>query len=194
MPRKPSAVAHQKVLKAALQLVAHRGIDATSMDAVAQKSGVSKATIYNHWPDKDALLLEMMVQSYGLHSRPKFDTGHARTDMISVLAYRPPENADVRERILPHFMAYSARNRAFGVAWRRSVMEPAFRDLRRLIERGIEEGSLSPDLNMDLALGLLLGPMLYWHMLRKEGTSEDPRQLAEGVVDAFWKAFSARKR
>ena len=48
MPRTRSADAHRKVLDAALELFAERGIDATSMDAIAEASGVSKATIYKH--------------------------------------------------------------------------------------------------------------------------------------------------
>ncbi|MBV8904184.1 MAG: helix-turn-helix transcriptional regulator, partial [Acidobacteriia bacterium] len=46
MPRPRSAKSHRKVLDAALSLVSERGIEATSMDAIAEASGVSKATIY----------------------------------------------------------------------------------------------------------------------------------------------------
>src|SRR5581483_1503271 len=119
-----SASAHQKVLDAALALVAERGVDATSMDAVAKISGVSKATIYKHWADKDALLLEIMAEANCLHKRPKFDSGNTRDDMVAVLTYRPPEHVDTRERIMPHFMAYSARNPAFSDAWKNMVMKP----------------------------------------------------------------------
>ena len=108
MPRTRSASAHHKVLDAALELVAEHGVDATSMDAIARRSGVSKATIYKHWADKDALLLEMMADVNGLHTRPPFDSGNTRADMVAVLSYRPRENAEMRERIMPHFVAYSA--------------------------------------------------------------------------------------
>lgn len=194
MPRTRSASAHHKVLRAALELVAERGVDGTSMDAVACKSGVSKATIYKHWSDKEALLLEMLAEAAGLRSRPKFDTGDAKADMVAVLAYRHPEDAEVRERILPHFVAHSARNRAFGLAWRETVLEPPLRDLRRLINRGIRSGELSPAMDVDLSLGLLLGPMLYWHIFLKDSSCEDRQRLAEGVVDAFWKAFARKPR
>ena len=40
------------MLEASLSLFAKDGIDATSMDAIAEVSGVSKATIYKHWHDK----------------------------------------------------------------------------------------------------------------------------------------------
>src|SRR5215468_10574578 len=101
MARSPSAAAHKKVLKAALELVAEHGIDGTSMDAVARESGVSKATIYKHWADKEALLLEMLAEASGLHSRPKFDNGATRNDLVDLLSYRPPEDREVRERLLP---------------------------------------------------------------------------------------------
>lgn len=163
------------------------------MDAVANKSGVSKATIYKHWADKDALLLEMMAFVNGLHTRPVFDSGNTRADMIALLGYRPSEHADIRERIMPHLVAYSASNVAFGTAWRNMVMEPPRRELKRLMHSGMDKGELSPELDPDLSLALLLGPVLYWHVFLKR-TSVDTKALAEGVVDAFWKAFGVKKR
>jgi AcrR family transcriptional regulator len=191
VPRTRSASAHQKVLHAALELLAERGVDATSMDAIAQRAGVSKATIYKHWADKDALLLEVMADIHGLHRRPAFDTGDVRADMIAVLSYRP-EGSEVRERIMPHFMAYSARNPSFGNAWRHMVMEPPRQELKRLIKRGIEAGELPARLDRELCLALLLGPMMYWHVFLRR-SAENPKDLAQGVVDAFWKAFGINK-
>src|ERR1043165_1069640 len=136
MPRTRSASAHRKVLDAALELVAESGIEGASMDAIAGRSGVSKATIYKHWKDKDALLLEMLEVLNGLKDRPSFDSGNTRADMVAVLAYRPPENAEQRERIVPHLVAYSASNVQFGSMWRNKVMEPPRRELRHLLRQG----------------------------------------------------------
>ena len=191
MARTRSLSAHQKVLDAALELVAELGVEATSMDAIARKSGVSKATIYKHWADKDALLLEMMAMAAGLHTRPKFDSGDVRADMIAVLAYRPKENADVRERLLPHFNAYSVKNHQFGHAWRAMSMEPPRKELRHLLAIAIQNGELPAMLDVDLSLALLIGPVIYWHVFLKRDVA-DPQALAEGVVDAFWRAFSIR--
>jgi AcrR family transcriptional regulator len=189
MARTRSASAHRRVLAAALELVAERGIEATSMDAVARQSGVSKATIYKHWTDKDALLLEMLATMHGLRDRPSFDSGNTRADLIAVLAYRPKGDAEMRERIMPHFAAYSAANSAFGIAWRNTVMEPPRRELRHLLEQGIEKGELSPRLDMDVSLAILLGPMLYWYIFLRR-TAEDPKSLATAIVDTFWRAFA----
>jgi AcrR family transcriptional regulator len=192
MARTQSASAHQKVLKATLELVAKRGIDATSMDAVARESGVSKATIYKHWADKEALLLEMLAWVSGLKDRPAFDTGDTKADVVAVLTYRPKENAEWRESITPQFAAYGATNISFGIAWRHMVMEPPRRELRLLLQAGIQRGELVATLDMEMALAQLLGPILYWHIFLKK-TSSDPNALAEGIVAAFWSAFGVKK-
>jgi AcrR family transcriptional regulator len=111
MPRTRSESAHKKAIDAALKLVAERGVDGASMDAVAALSGVSKATIYKHWTDKAALLLEIMLVIHGLQERPDFDSGDTRASLMAVLSYRPREYAGMRERIMPHFAAYSFARR-----------------------------------------------------------------------------------
>src|ERR1700710_1853744 len=90
MARPRSAQAHTKVLNAAVELFSERGIDATSMDAIAETSGVSKATIYKHWPDKDNLCLEVLSYLHGLDEEPPvFNSGDYRADLIAQLQYQP---------------------------------------------------------------------------------------------------------
>jgi AcrR family transcriptional regulator len=194
MPRPKSVLAHGEVLKAAIALMADRGIDATSMDAIAQRAGVSKATIYNHWHDKEALLLEAMADLHGHHERPTFNSGDTRADMIAVLAYQPPRSrAELQRKITPHLIAYSARHTKFGDAWRHQAMEPPRRELTRLIEQGVKRGELLPQPDMSFSLSLLLGPVLYRHIFLRSETSLAER-LPERVVDAFWLAFQKRTK
>jgi AcrR family transcriptional regulator len=173
-------------------LMAERGIDGTSMDSIAEVSGVSKATIYKHWKDKDELLMEVMAELNGLHTRPAFNSGDTRADMVAVLSYQPQERGDLRERITPHFIAYAARNPTFGAAWRSRAMEPPRRELKALLTSGMKKGEFPRGLDLELSLYLLLGPMLYWYVLRKN-TGEDVRPLAEGVVEAFWRAYGRKQ-
>jgi AcrR family transcriptional regulator len=50
----------RQVLTAARALFTKHGFDATSMDAIAQEAGVSKATLYVHFASKDDLLLALV--------------------------------------------------------------------------------------------------------------------------------------
>jgi AcrR family transcriptional regulator len=189
MVRPRSARAHDDVLDAALKLFADHGIDATSMDAIAHASGVSKATIYKHWPDKDALCLEVLASAHGRDAGPSdFDSGDLRADLIAVLSRQPPErHAELRMRMMPHLMAYAARNPAFGKAWQACVFEPPRAELTRALGRGRARGQLPRALDVDLAIALLLGPMMYGHLLKRMN-KETPEELPELVVDAFMKS------
>jgi AcrR family transcriptional regulator len=205
MARPRSERAHERVLEAATTLFGERGLDATSMDAIAEASGVSKATIYNHWPDKDALCLEVMTRVYGVDRPPA--AGSASTDvraaLVELIAQQPfgggadrspivladPATIQQAMRMRMHLMAYAARNPAFGQAWRARVFDPPRLRLAELLERAIAEGQLPPTLDRELAVALLLGPMMYRHVLTL-ARAEAPRNLAEQVVGAFWRAHA----
>jgi len=190
LQRPRSRRAHDKVLDSAIALFADNGIDATSIDSIAAHSGVSKATIYKHWSDKNALCLEAMGRIHGLdREAPKFDSGDLKQDFIDLLNHKPSEDqAQLRERLLPHLIAYGARNPEFGFAWRTRVMEPARKQATALLDRGIGQGVFPADLDKVVGLSLLLGPMVYKHIFRS--VTPPPANLAEAVVEAFWRAFA----
>jgi AcrR family transcriptional regulator len=191
MVRPRSIEAHEKVLNAALNLFAERGIEATSMDSIAQASGVSKATIYNHWVDKEALLLEVMLMVNGLDREPEdIDSGDLQRDLTTVLTRKPPDKFDeARNRMTPSLIAYSAIHPEFGKAWRHRVMEPPRQCLKRVLRRGISRGLLPGNLDLEAAMALLLGPMLYAHVFHKEQHPNAP-DLGPMTAQAFWRAHS----
>jgi len=189
MSRGLSARAHSKVLESATELFAERGIDATSVDAIASASGVSKATIYKHWVDKDALCLEVMQFVHELDDGPpEVDSGDLRADLIAFLKYEPSrKKAAITKKLMPHLIAYSARNEEFGRAWKTRVMDRARTSLKMLLRRGVNRGIFPAVLDEDLGVALLLGPMLYRHIF---GSSVSLDWLADGAVDSFWRAHA----
>lgn len=195
MARSRSSEAHDKVLRAALALFAERGIDATSMDAIAQASGVSKATIYNHWADKEKLLMEVMEMIHGLDREPEdVDTGDILRDLTYVLTRRPPDEFEaVRTRLMPAMIAYSAVHHEFGKAWRHRVMEPARQCIRRILRNGMSRGSLRQDLDIEVAISLLLGPVLYTHIFQKDHSPKAP-DIGPQAAEAFWRAHSQLRK
>jgi AcrR family transcriptional regulator len=195
MARPRSERAHEQVLEAALELFSEQGIDATSMDAIAEASGVSKATIYKHWSDKDALCLEAMAYAHGLDEEPpQFLDDEVGAAMIKVLSHRPREEyAERRARLMPHFLAYATRNPDFGMAWRSRALEPPRRYLKQILKRGVEEGLFPADLNYDLSMALLIGPIMYGYFLSPTKNKALPDGLPEQVVEAFLNAHAVTK-
>src|SRR6202453_1705134 len=190
MARQRSEEAHERVLRAALGLFGERGIDATSMDRITQASGVSKATIYHHWPNKEALLMDVMLMVNGLDRDPEdIDSGDLCADLATVLSRRPPDEFDAaRERMMPTMIAYSAVHREFGEAWRHRVMEPSRVLLKRILRRGIKRGLLPSSLDMDMCMALLLGPVLYGHIFHRADLAGS-RDFGSKAAESFWRAY-----
>jgi AcrR family transcriptional regulator len=193
MARQRSQEAHERVLQAALDLFAGRGIDGTSMDAITQSAGVSKATVYNHWPNKEALLIDVMLMVNGLDRDPEdVDSGDLCKDLATVLTRRPPDAFDAaRDRMMPAMIAYSAVHHEFGEAWRHRVMEPSRVCLKRILRRGIKRGLLPATLDMDTAMALLLGPPLYGHVFHKEAHTA-AFDFGRIAAESFWRAHHVK--
>ena len=194
MPRPRSALAHKKVVDAAVELFSERGIDATSMDAIAEASGVSKATIYKHWPDKDSLCLEAMGYLHGLDEEPPiFDSGDYRADLIAQLQYHPATDRQaLREKMMPQMIAYASRNQVLGAAWRARVVEPARVALANILKRGEKRGVLRRGIDPEIGIALLMGPMLYRRIFVQKLGQKGLNDLEVQVADAFLAAFGTR--
>jgi hypothetical protein len=127
-----------------------------------------------------------------LKTRPAFDSGDIRADMVAILAYQPNEHAELRARMMPQFLAYSAKHTEFGDLWRKRVMDPPRRELTSLIKTAIKLGDLEP-MDFEMALAQLLGPIIYWYVFLRR-SKDNARPLAESVVNAFWRAFASNRR
>jgi AcrR family transcriptional regulator len=188
MARTLSVAAHDKALEAAIELIADRGIDATRVDAIAQASGVSKATLYKHWKNRDELLLDAIGRVNEQY--PVFDSGDTRADLIAFLSYLVQRKRSERTaRMWPRIIAHGCLNSEFARLLRQRFTAPARERFIELLKRGIIRGDLPRDLDLDFARDMLIGPIMH---RRIQGTKAPP-DLPERVVDLFWFRFG-RKR
>jgi len=69
MPRRPEQFeelrekSREKILSAALELFANKGYDATSIESIAKKAGISKGLIYNYYDSKKDILLAIFYDA-----------------------------------------------------------------------------------------------------------------------------------
>ncbi len=186
MARTPSKEAHAKVLQAVLTLIGERGIEATSMDLIAATAQVSKATVYKHWPNKDALLVDAIrIQSLGA---PAFNSGDARRDFIDLLTYLGHANkTEELARIWPRIISYATANPGFGKVLQERLFEPRRERINGILKRAADSGQLQPGIHPDLAADLLIGPIMHRRFVND---NQIPPDLPEKVVTAFFKAFA----
>ena len=191
--RRRSSRVHDGILEAAVALFAERGILATTMDAIAAEAGVSKATLYGHWADKDALFLEALGRLFGLdEAAPAFDSGDLGADLSALLRYRPAGHRIAQQRrVMPHLMAYASQNRAFGETWRARVMLPARLRLQPVLTRAIERGRLPRTLHFEVATAMLIGPIVFRELFSSSYPGL-PDDLPERIADAFCRAHEMK--
>ena len=122
MARPPSTEAHEAVLTTALKLMTDHGIEGTSVDEIAQVSGVSKATIYKHWESKDVLCIEAISRLKC--DLPVFDSGNPRADVTGLLQHLAhTKKPEAFSRVWPRVIGYAASNPAFAKAFRARIVD-----------------------------------------------------------------------
>src|SRR6478736_2327459 len=74
------------ILVAARDLLAERGYEGMTMDAVAERAGTGKATVYRRWPSKVELTVDAVVcgRHFLLTADDVPDTGSLRGDLMSM--------------------------------------------------------------------------------------------------------------
>jgi AcrR family transcriptional regulator len=177
------------VLKAALRLIGDRGIEATSMDAIAAEAAVSKATVYKHWATKDALLIEVIgTMTDGV---PEFHSGDAKSDLRNFLRHvAQSRKREELGRLWPRVISYAVSNPDFARALQQFFFVPRRQQIAGILERAVGSGELRSGIDSDLAMDLLIGPLMHRRFVDPAAI---PVELADRVTDYFWEIFGARK-
>ena len=151
------------ILEATLDVVAEVGLPGFTVDAVAQRAGVGKATIYRRWPSKEAMLLEAWLSCVAPVPEP--DTGTLRGDLAQMLnAVNHGRPDDVMRRIFPQMIAAAKVDPDAARAYQVFVGERR-RPLQTVLTRARERGELSDSVDLALVHDLLVGPLVYRWMV-----------------------------
>ncbi|HVQ91048.1 MAG TPA: TetR/AcrR family transcriptional regulator [Mycobacteriales bacterium] len=186
--RPRSSRAHDAIIDAVLEFIAEgTTVEALSIEAVAARAGVGKATIYRRWPHKDALLLDAVASVK--EPVPDLPGVSVRDDLVLLTRAIGTARDTRASQILPCMIPELQRPGALRDAYLRMV--EARRDVTRgVIRRGILDGTLRPDTDVELTVALLSGPML--GTLLGSLPRMDTAGLAERVVDAVLNGIAAR--
>jgi AcrR family transcriptional regulator len=178
--RPRSEKARRAILQAAADLLLEQGMARVSMDVVAERAGVSKATIYRWWPSKERLALDALLEWAAAGSPPR-DTGTLRGDLLALVR---PWVREVRRRpfgrVIAGLVTEAQSNADFALDYRRHFVEQRREPMRAAFTRAVDRGEAPADLDVDLALDLIYGP-LYHRLLHGHAPLTD--RFAQAVVD-----------
>ena len=187
-PRSPRA--ERAILDATLELLASEGFGRMTVEGVAAKAGVGKATIYRRWASKLELVLAAVGQ-LSAHALPELTTGSTREDLIALLRHIIEAlTSTIAGRILPGLVAETARSpELLGVLhdfWisRRGLM-------LRVLRQGSAQGDLPDDIDHELIADLLYGPVHYRFLISGAPLGAE---LADELVDAVMRRVGPASR
>jgi AcrR family transcriptional regulator len=189
-PGRPrSARADEAIVEAVLALLSD-GVtaEALTIEAVAAKAGVGKATIYRRWANKDALLLDAVAALKG--PLPQIGGVSVHDDLLTLM--RPIGRSPVSSRtaaVLPCLVPELKRSPKLAAVYQK-VLEPRRQLVRDVLRRGIAAGELRADLDVDVVVAMLVGPMLAQSVLNWD-PDLDRDTLAERLLAAMWPALAA---
>jgi AcrR family transcriptional regulator len=189
--RPRSEKARQAILAAAMDLLLDQGLTAMSMDDVARRAGVSKATIYRWWPSKERLALDALATEWAITTpAEQGDTGTLRGDLLA--RFRPwvrQLNRKPYARVAAGLVAAAQTDAEFAELYRQHFVQPRRDATRHLLVRARERGEIAADTDLEVALDLLYGPV-YHRLLH--GHAPVTQSFAQHVIDAVIAAMSPR--
>jgi AcrR family transcriptional regulator len=187
--RPRSSRAHEAILEAVLDLLSEGvSVEALSMEAIAARAGVGKATIYRRWTGKEDLLLEALVKLKGPPPQPAGDS--LRADLVRLLTVVGPKD-ERAVRVMPCLFPEVHRSSAAYRIWQEGMAEPRREVMRQVLRRGIASGELRADTDVEVAVSMLISPMLLHRMVRWNPALDGYDDLAEQIVDLVLRGAAA---
>jgi AcrR family transcriptional regulator len=159
--RRRSERARSAILDAARELLDREGFPALSVDAIAARAGVGKATIYRWWPNKAAVVMDAFLAATGPGTQFP-DTGSVREDLRRQLRslirlFRQPSLA----RPFVALIAESQHDPVLAGALRERLIATRRGSVKEVLSRGIQRGELRADLDLDVAIDAFYGAVYY---------------------------------
>ena len=145
------------MLAATVELIDRIGYRSVTIDAVARASGVSKSTIYRHWPSRQALVLDAFTSDTDA-STEVADTGDAIADLrtyVLKLAFRL--NVCGAGEIMTGLIRDALSDPEFATSFRTKVIEARREAFLRILVRGQHRGQIRTDVDLRSAVDALYG-------------------------------------
>ncbi|MFE6282207.1 TetR/AcrR family transcriptional regulator [Streptomyces sp. NPDC057877] len=161
-----------------------------SMDLVAQRAGVARATIYRRWRNKEELVLAALSALdlpvpplAGLSLRQRLVT------LVDQLRHRGQDTP--LHRLMGGLLSEAVRRPHLVERFEETVVAARREALVGALRDGVDSGELRADLDLDDAVEILTGPMAARLILRQRPV--ESAAFAETIVDTFLNGTRAHR-
>jgi AcrR family transcriptional regulator len=169
----------QAILEAAVELLAAVGYDAMSIESIASRAKVSKATIYRRWPGKAELVADALRSRHEPHMVEAVDTGSLRGDLLAMVEWMLEQIAGVNGALICGMATAVRADARLGQMLIAEKQASSERVAGVIISRAQSRGELPPDADPGPIMKVAPGVALFRQM---SGEPLD-REFAEHLVD-----------
>lgn len=163
--RKRSESARTAILGAAYDILVAEGLGAMSIEGVASRAGVGKATIYRWWSSKGILAVDafMMAVAPSIAFR---ETASARADIERQIKALAKAYRGRTGEILAEMIGFSQADEEMRGTLFNGYLKPRRAAAKAVLQRGIDRGEFLPDLDLETLVDALYGPLIYRMLTR----------------------------
>ncbi|MCL4292278.1 MAG: TetR/AcrR family transcriptional regulator [Acidimicrobiia bacterium] len=183
-PRSPEV--DEAISDAVIDELAEHGWDGLTVEGVAARAGVGKATIYRRHPSKIDLLIAAAERLVEQSELPP-DTGSLDGDVRAL--GRSYVRMMTRSRLgplVPATIAATVRSPELARVQRR-FMAQQLTGLSQVIARAVDRGELTRDADVDLFVEMLLGTLFYRIFVSKRPVDD---RAVDALADRLLTAFT----
>ena len=160
MGRPRSEKTKKAILDAAYELLLENGFPSMTVEGIAEKAGVSKATIYKWWPNKAAVVLDGFFAAKELLLEVP-DTGSAKEDLILQADHLAAFLTSPKGRVITELIAEGQSDEKVAKEYRDRYFNPRRLISKHILERGMERGEFRQNLDLELSIDLIFAPLFY---------------------------------
>jgi AcrR family transcriptional regulator len=184
-PRRPTA--DDAITRAALDLLAERGFQAATIEAIALRAGVGRNTIYRRWRSKEELIADALREL-----GTDFEAWGA-DDLYSLLLnwlrdFAGTFSDPLYGRLLAGVLGELQRNPVFADVYADRVVRPRREALLARLTEAQERGELRPNADVELVADLLGGALLL--RLLPLGLPSAGTTYAEELLETIWRGIA----
>lgn len=180
MARQRSEEVDEAIVASTLAVIADRGVEGFSVEEVASRASVAKATIYRRYADRNELInsaLETLNDDL-----PAIDKQAATaTVLVDMLEWVRTSRTSGAE-LLPRIFAQAKSNPQLFQLCHERVILPRWQRVQEALRLGVERGELAADLDVEITASMLVSPVLMFNIIDADAGKSGRKDFVSRLV------------
>ncbi|HEY1824967.1 MAG TPA: TetR/AcrR family transcriptional regulator [Acidimicrobiales bacterium] len=153
------------ILEAAADLMLEKGFYDTTIEAIANRAGVSKVTIYKWWPGRGAVAIDAYFHRF-MQTTVFPDTGDVELDIRTQVLHLIETFRGRAGEVMAELLGYAQFDANLSEVLRERWLQPRRASSTAVLQRGIERGVIRSGASVSIILDEIYGAIYFRLMTR----------------------------